>query len=364
MTPATADRLTPAFRRLERFIEEGAIDGAALAIAEGQELIAEWYGGQASPDRAAQADTLWPLACISKLYTATTVMTLVERGELTLSLPVHALLPDFTESGRESVRLRHLLTHTSGLIRSTPARSERLLRRQAPLWEHLEEAYTHPLLFQPGTAFNYTDHGYAVAGQVAEAAGGRPLAELVWTLVLKPRGLDDTFLPPPLGEYSRVAYVKGVLAEGTDGAMYNSAYARQLAHPGLGAVATVRDLLRFGLFFAPGSPDRVLSAASIRGMTTDQTGGDAVGHVLPLYPAQRQPWGLGFSIRGALGNGFEDIASPPTFDHVGATGSILLVDPVANITIAFVSNRFIDSDREHFVLRLSTVVGTVLAALT
>lgn len=358
------DRLAPLFSRLEFFVKEKAIDGAALAVARGPEIIAEWYCGDASRGQAAGHSTLWPLVCISKLYTAATVMALVERGELTLSMPVHTLLPSFTQGGRESIRLRHLLTHTSGLSRATPARVEELLRRQAPLSEHLAEAYTEPLLFAPGTAFNYTDHGYALAAELAKAATGRPFAELAQTLVLEPAGLEDTFIPPPLAVYDRIAYVKGVLAEGSSGAWLNSPYARKLVHPALGFFATLRDLMRFGLLFTPDAPNRILSTATIRRMTTDQTGGNAVGHVIPIYAPQQRPWGLGFSVRGTLSNGIEDMASESSFAHVGASGSILLVDPTANITLAFVSNRYVGSGVEPFVQRLSTVVGMVLAALT
>lgn len=360
----TAERLAPVLGRLRHFVEEGATDGFALAVARGHEIVAECYYGHMSHHRRVDADTLWPLACISKLYTATTVMALVERGELTLSMPVHTLLPHFARDARKDIRLRHLLTHTSGLARMSSSDLERLLIQQASLSQHLVDSDTYPLLFPPGNAFNYTDYGYILAAALAEAATGRCFPDLLKALVLHPAALHDTYLPPPPNVYDRVAYVGGVPAEGTAGAMYNSPHFRGLAHPAFGVVATVRDLVRFGLLFTPSSSTRILSGASVRAMTTDQTGGNAIGHVLPLYPAQQQPWGLGFSIRGAMGNGFEDMASPKTFDHVGASGSILLVDPTVDIIIAFVSNRFVGTAVEPFIQRLSTVVGMVLAALT
>ncbi|MGH3761898.1 serine hydrolase domain-containing protein [Actinophytocola sp.] len=352
------------FHRLEKYLADEAIDGAALAVGHGGELVGEWYGGLAAPGVDAAPDTLWPLACVSKTYTAATVMALVEQGELTLSMPVRSHLPEFERDGLADVRLRQLLTHTAGLRRATPARFEELLRARAPLSEHLADAGTEPPLFPPGTAFNYTDYGYALAARLAEAVTGTSFADLMRTTLLKPADLADTHFPPAPDVDHRIARVAGVPAADTDGAFLNSAYFRRLEYPSFGVYAGVRDLLRFGLLFGSRPPARVLSAASVRCMTTDQTGGQAVGHVMPIYPAQHRPWGLGWSVRGALGNGFEDLASPESVMHVGAAGMILLVDPRADVTIAFSSNRHVSSGTENFVQRLSAVAGMVLAALT
>jgi CubicO group peptidase (beta-lactamase class C family) len=357
-------RLSLVYERVKQFIDAGEIDGAALAVARGREVIAEWCLGEASAGTPAAATTLWPLACMTKPYTAATILALVERGALTLATPVHALLPRFSGGGREAVRVRHLLTHTAGLPRPEPTRVEEQLRRKASLAEILADAYELPLLFPPGTAFNYSDHGYGVLGQLAEAATGSTFAALVDRLVLEPAGLHQTFAVPPARVYDRIATVRGVLAEGTDGEAFNSTYARQLGHPGCCAVATIGDVLRFGRLFGPEPPATILSGASVRLMTTDQTGGQAVGRVLPLYPPQRQPWGCGFAVRGQLGNGADDMASPEAFHHAGAAGSLVLVDPSAGVTIAFASNRYIATGFEEFVGRLTTVVNMVLAALT
>ncbi|HEV7650960.1 MAG TPA: serine hydrolase domain-containing protein [Actinophytocola sp.] len=354
----------PVFRTIEKYISGNVINGAALAVARGGELVAEWYGGTAAPGRDAAPDTLWPLACISKVYTAATVLALVEQGELTLSMPVRAHLPAFDRDGYADIRLRHLLTHTSGIPRTTPDRFAELLRAQAPLADHLADGLAGPLLFAPGQAFTYTDHGYAVAARLAEVVTGRPFRELMLAALLKPADLHDTYFPPPPEVDDRIAAVAGVPAEGTDGAFLTSGYFRRLEYPAYGVYAGIRDLLRFGLLFGERPPARMLSAATVRCMTTDQTGGRAVGHVMPVYAAQPRPWGLGWAVRGALGNGFEDVASPATFMHVGAAGSILLADPRADVTVAFASNRHVSAGTEHFVQRLSSVVSTALAALT
>ncbi|MDI3341820.1 MAG: serine hydrolase domain-containing protein [Sphaerobacter sp.] len=357
-------RLRGVFARIARFVAEGEVNGAALAVAVAGEPVALGFWGTARPGQAAGPATLWPLASISKVYTAATVMALVERGVLTLSLPVHALLPRFTGDGREAVTLRHLLTHTSGLIYESPEMEETLLRK-TPLDAIVDEALTHPLQFQPGSRFGYSDYGIALAARVASLATGRPFPDLMRELVLEPAGLTDTVFPPPPALYPRVATVAGVLAEGTDAAMYNSPYALALAHPAFGVVASVEDLLRFGLLFRPGAGHRILAEATVRAMTTDQTGGEARGSLLGVGGDGPVPWGLGFALNRPTGQvGFGDLCSPRAFGHPGASGCVVVVDPDHDVALAFVSNRHLNADAQRWIFRLSVVVNGVLAALT
>src|SRR4051812_43114934 len=100
---------------LQRDIREGLIAGAGLVVLKDGLAVAEEYQGEAAPGVPAGRDTLWPLASISKVYTAAAIMRLVEQGVLTLNMPIYLALPHFTGGGREEVRLRHLLTHTAGL---------------------------------------------------------------------------------------------------------------------------------------------------------------------------------------------------------------------------------------------------------
>ena len=70
---------------LTRFIERGELDGAGLAVVSGGRWTLEWYGGEAAPGLPAGPHVLWPLASVSKLYTAATVLALVKRGFLSLT---------------------------------------------------------------------------------------------------------------------------------------------------------------------------------------------------------------------------------------------------------------------------------------
>jgi CubicO group peptidase (beta-lactamase class C family) len=347
---------------LERHIRERGFGGGALvALKDGQTVI-EHFAGEAAPDLSAGPGVLWPVASISKVYTAAAVMRLVEEGVLTLNTPVHLLLPKFTGDGREEMRIRHLLTHTAGFIYESPEMEARL-RARTPLSDLLDEALGTPLLFKPGTQFRYADYNYLLAGYLAEVATGRPLAELVRTLVLEPAGLRQTFMPPRYEDESRIAIIRGVLAEGSDGAMYNSRYARDLAHPAFGVFATAADLARFGAMFMPGGP-RFLSEPAVRTMTTDQTGG-----VPGIHPSMKGfaadvhiPWAIGFALQTAQVPGlYSDLASFETFGHGGASGCELVCDPTCGIVVAITTNTHLGTGREPWYRRMQSIINTVFA---
>lgn len=355
-------RFDAVFNRIQRYVDRGEVGGAALAVAHQGRQVVDWSAGEAREGVAAESSTLWPLASISKVYTAAVVMVLVERGELSLATAVSSILPGFTGGGREQITLRHLMTHTSGLIYESPE-MEQLLKKQTPYDEIVNEAYGHPLLFSPGSNLSYADYNFAIAGRMASTVTGTSFPDLVRDLVLQPGGLADTFMPPPDSEYGRLAVVDNPLAAGTDGAMYNSPYALNLAHPAFGTVATASDLMRFGLLFATSGDLRILSEAGVRTMTTDQTGGNVSGGPAAFSDDSPRPWGIGFMIKGRTGIG-GDLLSPESYGHGGATGCTLWVDPAADAVIAYVSNSHARNGRPRFTERLVRTVNGVLAALT
>lgn len=355
------ERLTAAYRLIESYIEAGEINGAALAVSIDGESIVDWYAGHASDELPSGPEVIWPLASISKLYTAAAIMSLVEEGRLGLSMRVVDLIPEFPW---ERTTLWHLLTHTSGLTYESPEVAQRLVTR-TPLRALIDEAYEHPLVAQPGTRFVYSDYGIAVAARMAEETSGQPLSDLVRAGVIEAGALEETFMPPPEHLYGRIAHIRGVPADGTSGAMYNSDYGRQLTHPAFGTFASVRDLLRFGMFFWERSGTSLLSRASTRSMTRDQLRGGLPGWLVSHELHRPQPWGLGFMVRGSNHElGFGELASPSAFGHPGASGCLLLIDPELGLAMAFVSNRHAAAGFERFLFRNAAVTNTVLAGLT
>ena len=156
-----------------------------------------------------QADALFRLASVSKLFVSVAALVLVGRGGLSLDAPVTDWLPRFRPrfAGESpTITLRHLLTHTSGLGYGffEPADgplhraqvSDGMDRCDITLAENLRRLAEVPLLFAPGTRFSYslaTD----VVGAVIEAATGLPLPQAIRELVTKPLDLVDTGFDVP-----------------------------------------------------------------------------------------------------------------------------------------------------------------------
>ncbi len=350
---------------IDRYIHEDGFEGAAIAVVQRGKFLLEYYAGQAAPKLPSASDVLWPLASISKLYAVTAIVRLIEQGVFTVNTPVSHVLPEFAGEGRNDVRLRHLLTHTSGLPYESTEMEARLIA-QTPMSALLDELYRTPLLSKPGTRHNYADYNTLLAGRMAEVATGMSLALVVKSLVLEPARLFDTHFPPTEALFPRIAKVRGVLAEGTDGAMYNSPYALTLTHPAFGVAASVTDLLKFGQLFAPTGP-RLLSRGAMRAMTTDQAGHAIGEHValrgLPDDPVV--PWGLGFMLQTSRFPALvSEFASNTAFGHGGASGCWLAVDPEIDLVLAFVSNSHVRLGRDVWSRRIQTIFNTIFATVT
>jgi len=347
---------------VDRNVAGGAFAGAAVAVLRGHRPVFQHFAGNAAPGLPAGPDVLWPLASITKLYTAAAVMRLVELGELTVNTPIWSILPEFTGEGREDVRVRHLITHTSGLPYESPEMGERLAAHTSTD-ALIDEAYVARLLFSPGTRFQYSDFACGLAGRVVAVVAGAPFEDVVRSLVLEPMGLADTFMRPEDGGSGRIAVVRGVFNDGTDGAMYNSAYGRSLAHPAFSAVASLDDAVTFLRHFAPGGP-RVLAESTVRAMTSVQTAGAPGDHPLldGFPPNARIPWGFGFALQTEEAPAvFAELASFSTFGHPGASGCQILVDPVADLIVALLTNTHILTGRDTWLRRQQEIVNACFA---
>ena len=172
--------------------------GAAVAVIHHGRLAFTRVYGLADLERGTPVteSTNFRLASLTKPFTALAVMLLVRDGRLTLDERVADLLPDFPAYGRD-IRIRHLLTHTSGLrayqdfVADSSTRHVKdrdvvaLLRR------------TDRLLFPPGTAFRYGDSGYAVLAMVVETVSRQPFAAFMRDRIFARAGMMSTVVWEP-----------------------------------------------------------------------------------------------------------------------------------------------------------------------
>ena len=187
------------------------------------------------------ADTLFQIGSISKTFTATAAMCLVERGKLELDAPIRTYLPDFRladENAAATVTLRHLLTHSGGWedrMRDTGESDDAVAGLVASLLDV-------PQMFAPGTNWSYSNTGLTVAGRVIEAVTGKVYDDALHELVLEPLGLDRTFLRPM--DVMTYRFATGHRPSPSGAQVVRRWIVPRQARPAGGVITSARQLLR------------------------------------------------------------------------------------------------------------------------
>ena len=373
-----AERLSRIDAHFARYVADGRLPGWLLTVRRGGHLAHVARCGSRDLEAGAPVtdDTLWRIYSMTKPVISVAAMILYEEGKLALADPVSAFIPSFGETcvyaggsdlrpvtvpAVEPVQVWHLLTHTAGLTYgfhrvhpvdamyraagfewSTPAGLG--LAQACDAWAGL------PLLFQPGTEWNYsvaTD----VLGRVVEVASGQRLDEFVAARILGPLGMTDTAFWAGPEAAPRLA---ALYSPGRDGAATRlDAFGRAaLARPHLisgggGLVSTAADYDRFTqmLLPRPGSPAgeldgvRLLSPHTVGYMTRNHLPGglDLETFGRPLYaesPFRGVGFGLGFAVVIDPVPG-KVVCSAGEISWGGAASTTFWVDADADLTVSF-----------------------------
>jgi len=309
------DAITRAENLIQAEVDAGTLVSATLHVRNGTEKVVRAFGNARSPE------AIFLLASITKPMTATGLMVLVDRGEISLSDPVVKFIPGFSEGDRKEVTLQQLLTHTSGLPDQLPENAE-LRKQHAPLSEFVERAVTTPLLFQPGTQYSYQSMGFLLAAEIAERITQMGFPEYMSKEVFRPLGMDRTAMdlgPFNLSETVRsqtefAAPESGAGSEASKDWDWNSLYWRNLGAPWGGAHGTAIDVALFlDSFLKP--EGKVISEETARSMIQNYNQG---------LDTRR---GLGFALGPeGLGKG----CSRRSFGHGGSTGTLAWADPATD----------------------------------
>ncbi|HEV2272327.1 MAG TPA: serine hydrolase domain-containing protein [Steroidobacteraceae bacterium] len=181
-------------------IRSGDIAGAAVAVvANGQILFAKGYGvadtRQAKPVAADQ--TLFRLASVSKTFTWTAVMQLVQAGKLDLDRDVNGYLDFRVPEKFGPITLRNLMTHTPGFEDTVADNLVTSPRDLVPYRDYLVK-HMPAEIFPPGKIVAYSNYGATLAGYIVERVSGEPFAEYIARHILQPLGMThSTFEQPP-----------------------------------------------------------------------------------------------------------------------------------------------------------------------
>ncbi|MFL5800846.1 MAG: serine hydrolase domain-containing protein [Roseiflexaceae bacterium] len=352
--------------------------GAVVLVARGGEISHfAAYGStmyDAIGSRPVARDTIYDIASLTKVFTATAALCLVDRGQLDLYTPAAAYLPELRAPG---ITVFQLLTHTSGLdIRLSTL-------RESGRDGVLAAAYTAEPRRPPGAAVAYTNVNSLLLGEIVARLHGASLDSALRALVVDPLGLRDTQFCPPAGLLPRIAPTE--IDESWRGGLVHGSVHDESAHA-LGGVAG-----HAGLFST--AADLYLLCRmwlDDRRPTTDDRRPTTDHHKLctgaPLWPPRRpttrspaHPFtrsllrretialatinhtrtlnmgcGLGWMIDRP---GFMGSAPAGTFGHTGFTGPALVVVPQERLIIVVLSNRVYPRRRppEHHTITAAIV---------
>ena len=188
--------------RVDRIVADVGLSGVVRIDLDGVVAFERAYGlAHRGLGVANTVDTQFAVASGSKGFTALTVMSLIERGELTLDTTARSLLGADLPLIDDGVTVEHLLTHRSGIgdyldedvvvdwngyVMTVP------VHELATTEQFLAVLAGHPTKFPPGERFSYCNGGYVVLALIVERATGVPFHDLVQQRVFAPAGMVDS----------------------------------------------------------------------------------------------------------------------------------------------------------------------------
>ena len=199
--PQRKQKLATAFPEIERlfatFMERLQPPGAVVGVIIDGELV--WVKAAGVRDTTNKApvtpQTVFRIASMTKSFTAMSILKLRDEGKLSLDDPVAKYIPELAKLSYPTtdspvLTIRHLLTHSEGFPEDNPWGDRQLAQSDETLRAWLKTGI--PFSTTPGTAYEYSNYGFAILGQVVAKVSGRPYADYVRDNILRPLGMNSS----------------------------------------------------------------------------------------------------------------------------------------------------------------------------
>ncbi len=337
-------------------IQRGVFPGAVVVIGTHDRILHSarfgHYTWSSSSPRPRADSTLWDLASLTKVIAAGAALRMVDQGVLDLNAPVAQYVPEFSGGLRDSVTVKMLLLHTSGLPPFLP-----LYRTATSRSEALAQVTAATLRQAPGTSPVYSDLNGILLGLVLESASGMPLDSVLSQQVFDPLGMAQTMFRPPHSLLARIApssFLKGEVVAGVPNDQNAQMLEGVSGHAGL--FATASDLARFAqTWLRDGALDD--STMWVKASTVHEflTGTSVSGSRLLGWDSP-DPTYEGTSVYGRL-------LSSTAYGHTGWTGTEMWVDPARDVFVIFLANRSFDPRARHSLRAMAQVRSAVADAV-
>ncbi len=311
-------------RFLDKLAKAGKFSGTVLLAKDDDILFKGAYGLACKrfnvPNRI---DTKFNIGSMNKMFTAVAAAQLVEQGKLSYEDPVGKYLDSgwVVPETAEKVKIKHLLSHTSGLgdfFDDAFLNASRLLHRGIEDWKHLMNKDKPK--FEPGTQWSYSNNGMFLMGPIIEKAGGQDYYDYIRENIYKPAGMidsDNYDMDRPVPNLA-IGYEKIYTGDGSY--WRNNIFDHSVkGGPAGGGYSTVEDMFRF-------------SRALLAGKLVNKETVELLTSVKPELGSRH--YGYGFGIR--------KIMNKKSFGHSGGyigINAVLQVFPKSGFTYVILSNR-------------------------
>jgi CubicO group peptidase (beta-lactamase class C family) len=234
--PNRKQKLAAAFPEIEKLFNAAAerMPGAVMGIVIDGELVWVKAAGirEATNKAPVTPDTVFRIASMTKSFTALSILRLRDDGKLSLDDPAMRYVPALADlpyptADSPTITIRHLLTHSEGFPEDNAWGDRQLAQTDETMRAWMRAGI--PFSTAPGTAYEYSNFGFAILGQIVAKASGRPYADYVRDNILRPLGMNSTTFEMSEVPQDRIALgyrrednawkAEAILAHGSFGAM-------------------------------------------------------------------------------------------------------------------------------------------------
>ncbi len=309
-----------------QIMEKEGVPGVGLGILHEGEVAAAGFGvTNVDHPLPVTDDTLFQIGSITKTYTGTAIMRLVEMGKLELDAPVRTYLPDFKvadETVSAQATIRHLITHMGGwegdYFHGTGMGDDALARYVADMAD-LEQ------LAPLNSVWSYCNSGFSLAGRVIEVVTGKGYEAAMKELILEPLGLERSYFDP--NEVMTYCFASGHDVENKEATVKRPWPLPRAINPAGGVICNIHDLLRYAAFHlgdgtVPDGAERLLDLETLATMQTEQ---------VPISG----------DFRAGLSWGLIKFGGEEALFHTGGTvgqAAILALVPAHNLAVGVLTN--------------------------
>lgn len=180
----------------EDMMTNGYYPGVAISVTrDGETLYAQGYGtANIEYEYPVTSETVFPIGSVTKSFTALSAAQLIVAGEIGLDDPITDYIEDLPE-GWDAIHVRNLMNHTSGIFNYTNDRSVHANQDRHYTHAGMRAFFEdHPLAFEPGSQFSYTNSGTYLLGMIIENVSGMTYGEYLQEHIFTPFGMEHTSL--------------------------------------------------------------------------------------------------------------------------------------------------------------------------